>query len=258
MAPSAGRRALPLRARLYRAGLDLLFPPRCTGCGRRGAWLCPACTAQLRPLAPPWCARCGDPLHIAGARLYAACRVGGPFALDAARAAYAFAGPLREAIHRFKYEGERARAESLGLLLLAPLAALERRGPGDGGAQVSAIVPVPLAAARRRERGYNQAEELARVLARARGALLDTGLARVRPTRPQVGLDREARRANVRGAFAWRGGPLAGRRVLLVDDVMTSGATAEACAAALKAAGASWVGLVAVARPVGGPTASSS
>jgi predicted amidophosphoribosyltransferase len=80
---------------------------------------------------------------------------------------------------------------------------------------------------------------------------LTTDLARVRPTRPQVGLDRAARRENVRGAFAWRGGPLAARRVLLIDDVMTTGATAEECAAALKAAGAAWVGLLALARPLG-------
>lgn len=114
------------------------------------------------------------------------------------------------------------------------------------------VVPVPLDAARRRARGFNQAEELARALALtvADGYPLATGLVRVRETRPQVGLDRAARRENVRGAFGWQGPPLAGGRVLLVDDVMTSGATAEACAAALKAAGAAWVGLVTVARAV--------
>ena len=114
------------------------------------------------------------------------------------------------------------------------------------------IVPVPLDAARRRARGFNQAEELARALALtiAGDYSLATGLARVRETRPQVGLDRVARRENVGGAFAWRGPSLAGGRVLLVDDVMTSGATAEACAVALKAAGAAWVGLVTVARAV--------
>lgn len=186
------------------------------------------------------------------------CRTGGPFALDRARAAYPFDGPIRRAIHRFKYEGERARAASLGACLPPLVAALASEVPStEGGAEAALhgpttpIVPVPLAADRRRARGFNQAEELARVLAEVTGGRLDTRLARVRATRPQVGLDREARRANVRDAFAWRGEALRGRRVLLVDDVMTTGATAEACAVALKAAGAGWVGLVTVARPVG-------
>lgn len=223
--------------------LDLLFPPRCAGCGRRGHWLCPACAGHLRPLAPPWCERCGDPLRFASRDgLCAPCRQGGPRALDWARAAYAFAGPLREAIHRFKYGGERARAAHLAGLLLAWPAL-----PPPGAAL---LAPVPLDAARRRARGYNQAEELARALAAVWALPLTTDLARTRPTRPQVGLDRAARRENVRGAFAWRGGPLAARRVLLIDDVMTTGATAEECAVALKAAGATWVGLLALARPV--------
>ena len=115
----------------------------------------------------------------------------------------------------------------------------------------SLLVPVPLDSARRRARGYNQAEELAGVLAREWGRPLSTDLAHTRRTRPQVGLDRRARRENVRGAFAWRGASLAGRPIVLVDDVMTTGATAEACAVALKAAGAASVGLLAVARPVG-------
>lgn len=231
-------------ARGYRAALDLVFPPRCAGCNRRGDWLCPACAARVRPLAPPWCARCGVPLRAAGGARCRGCAAGGGHALDWARAAYPFAGPLRGAIHRFKYEGERARAEHLGRLFAIPLDLPEPAGS-------LLIVPVPLGAARRRERGYNQAEELAKVLATARGDRLDTGLARVRATRPQVGLGAAERRANVCGAFAWQGASLAGQRVLLVDDVMTTGATAEACAVALKAAGASWAGILTVARAVG-------
>lgn len=110
------------------------------------------------------------------------------------------------------------------------------------------LIPVPLSAARRRERGYNQAEELARRLSVARDRPLDTALERVRATRPQVGLDRAARHANVRDAFAWRGPPLRDANVLLVDDVLTTGATADECAAVLKGAGAGWVGLITVAR----------
>ena len=109
---------------------------------------------------------------------------------------------------------------------------------------------MPLSAARRRERGYNQAEELARVVAAASGRPLGTALVRTRATPPQVGLDRAARHRNVRGAFTWRGAPLAGAYVVLVDDVLTTGATADECAAVLKAAGAAWVGLVTVARAI--------
>ena len=165
-------------------------------------------------------------------------------ALDWARAAYPFAGPLRETIHRFKYGKERARAAHLGLLLQPLLAAL----PPTVASRSPRVVPVPLAAARRRERGYNQSEELARVLAGASGLPLDRQLARVRTTRPQVGLARPARHQNVRDAFRWRGAPLRGEPFLLIDDVLTTGATADECAATLKAAGAGWVGLLTVAR----------
>ena len=197
---------------------------------------------------PPWCARCGIPLASPGATLCPRCRVEGPFALDHARAAYAFREPIRAAIHRFKYEGERGRAAHLAALTAAPgVADLHRACPADE----ALIVPVPLDPARRRARGYNQSEELARELAALWGRPLATELARGRETRPQVGLDRLARRENVRGAFVWRGDPLVDRPLLLVDDVMTTGATAEECAVALKAAGARWVGVLTVARPVG-------
>ncbi len=257
MTPSPAPRRPPLLALrgargVRRALLDLLFPPRCAGCRRRGAWFCPACTGLLQSLAPPWCARCGAPLPPAAGRavLCRPCRDGGPFALDWARAAFLFADPLREAIHRFKYKGERARAEGLGAALI-PLLERHGSGVGDGAIAEALIVPVPLDPARRRGRGFNRAEELARVLATGSGRPVDGGLARVRATRPQVGLDRAARRANVRGAFAWRGAALVGRPVVLVDDVMTTGATAEECAVALKAAGVGGVGLLTVARAPG-------
>lgn len=113
-----------------------------------------------------------------------------------------------------------------------------------------AVAPVPLDPRRRRDRGYNQAEDLARALAEHWRLALALDLRRTRTTRPQVGLDRAARRANVAGAFEWTGDSLGGVKVLLIDDVMTTGATAEACAVALKEAGASYVGVVTVARPV--------
>jgi ComF family protein len=214
------------RRRLRRARsllLDFLFPPRCAGCGRRGTWLCPACLADVPPL--------GAPLRPVETR-----------ALDWLGAAYVYTGAIRRAIHRFKYGRERARAEHLGALL-SPL--LRHLPPPAGTPH---LIPVPLSDARLRERGYNQAAELARVVAATGGLPLDTGLLRTRATRPQVGLDRAARRENVRDAFAWGGAPLPSARLLLIDDVLTTGATADECAAVLKVAGAEWVGLLTVAR----------
>jgi ComF family protein len=145
-------------------------------------------------------------------------------------------------VRRLKYQQERHLATPLAALLLDCLAARPLA--------VDVLVPVPLDPARGRERGYNQAALLAAPVAKALGlpALPDV-LQRTRPTRPQVGLNAGERRANVRGAFAC-GNPsaVAGRRVLLVDDVMTTGATLEACADALTAAGAAQVYGLVVAR----------
>ena len=206
--------------------LDLLFPPRCAGCGQRGTWLCTGCLAAVPPL--------GAPLRLDNA------------ALDWLGAAYAYTGAVRSAIHRLKYGRERARAAHLGALAVPLL----RHLPPTVAAP--RLIPVPLAAARLRERGYNQAEALARVIAAASGLPLDTGLVRTRATRPQVGLDRAARRANVRDAFAWDGQSHPGAQLLLIDDVLTTGATADECATLLKAAGARWVGLLTIARAGGG------
>lgn len=216
----------PKRRRLQRAHsalLDFLFPPRCAGCGKRGVWLCPDCLAAVPPL--------GAPLRRGDLR-----------SLDWIGATYVFTGAIRRAIHRFKYERERARADHLGALIVPLL----RHLPPT--ATAPHLIPVPLAAARLRERGYNQANELARVVATASGLPLDTGLLRTRATRPQVGLDRAARRENVRDAFSWGTTPLPATQLLLIDDVLTTGATADECAAVLKAAGARWVGLLTVAR----------
>lgn len=224
---------------LAQQALDLLFPPRCAGCGRKGALLCAGCRAGAPRLGTPWCARCGEPLN-PRARCDR-CPAGELRALDWARSAYYFDGAIRQAIHRFKYGGERAFAP----VLAAMVAECELDRP-----LFDAVAPVPLDPLRRRDRGYNQAEDLARALAGHWQLTLALDLRRTRTTRPQVGLDRAARRANVAGAFEWAGDSLGGVKLLLVDDVMTTGATAEACAAALKEAGASFTGIVTVARPV--------
>jgi ComF family protein len=153
--------------------------------------------------------------------------------------------PLRTAIHAFKYRGQRGLAQPLGKLLAAHASGLASRD--------AVIVPVPLHASRQRQRGYNQAALLAAVCASQLAIPVEMrGLRRTRATRPQVGLHAAARHENVAGAFTAtpRGArALAGKRVLLMDDVTTSGATLEAAARALHQAGAASVWGLALAQP---------
>lgn len=197
--------------------LDLLFPPHCASCKRRGAWLCAACCATCRfvPEAD------NREQHL---------RLNSPF-LASTAGAYIFEGAIREAIHTLKYNRRKRIAVPLGELLAAYLVARPL--------QVDAIVPIPLHAARLQQRGFNQAELLARRLSqRIDVPLLATQLVRVRHTSQQADLNRARRRDNVRGAFAWQSSAAPPARVLLIDDVLTTGATLEAAAQALYAAGA--------------------
>jgi competence protein ComFC len=159
------------------------------------------------------------------------------------RAGFFFAGPLREGIHRFKYEGERSLAGPLAELLLPTARSLPW--------PVDVIVPAPLYPARERQRGYNQSALLAERLAKALKTPLDSrAIHRERDTRPQMGLTAPERRTNVAGAFAGRPGSLEGQRVLLFDDVCTTGSTLEACAQAARQAGAAEVRALVLARAV--------
>jgi len=215
--------------------LDLVYPPRCGACREPapGGLFCPVCEDALEPV-PPGCFGCGAP--------GTAARCGGcvlrPPAFDRVAAGGLFGGPLADAIHAFKYAGRPALARPLGAWLAARVAL----PPG------AAVVAVPLARGRRIARGYDQAALLAAALARAARAPRLPGLVRrVRETAPQVGLAREARARNVAGAFA-AGPAAAGRELVLVDDVVTTGATADAAARALRAAGARSIVVVALAR----------
>jgi ComF family protein len=162
----------------------------------------------------------------------------------AAFAGFEFEEPVRAALHRGKYGGDRGALEALGALTSSRLEAgsrMWRLAAPDG------VVAVPLGARRRRQRGYNQSEVIARVLADAwRVPLLD-GLHRVRETAPQSARAEDRRRTNVAGAFAWQGMSVDAARLWLVDDVLTTGATAEAAIGVLGAAGASRVDAVVVA-----------
>jgi ComF family protein len=223
-----------LRA-LGTALLELIYPPRCASCGgdTRREPFCATCADALEPV-PAGCPRCGLP---GPALPCGTCRATPP-AFVSLSAGGLFGGPLADAVHAFKYGDRPALARPLGAWL-AGRVVLPAGAP---------VVAVPLARGRRIARGYDQAALLADGLARAVGApRLRAVLRRVRETAPQVGKSREARRRNVADAFAARGAA-AGLDLVLLDDVVTTGATADAAARALLQAGASSVTVVALAR----------
>jgi ComF family protein len=227
--------ALHLARAALGALLDLVWPPRCAACGGAVSAepFCPTCADAVDPV-PAGCGRCGQP---GPDPLCGACRAAPP-AFDAVRAGGLFGGPLADAVHAFKYGGRSALARPLGAWLAG-------RAPLPAGALV---VSVPLARGRRIERGYDQAALLAAALARAaRREFGPAALRRVRETPPQVGKAREERARNVARAFE-ASDDVAGRDVVLVDDVVTTGATADAAAGALRRAGARSVVVVALAR----------
>lgn len=220
--------------------LDLVYPPRCLVCERAGApVVCEECAAAFVFIPEPVCAVCGRPQEGASCGL---CALSAPWGFDRARAAAVYAGPMRHAIHLLKYRG----GENLG----APLGAhLANRCVADGllpePHRIDAVAAVPMHPARERRRGYNQAQLLAAPVAELLGKpLLPPGaLRRTRRTAAQVGLLPDARRRNLDAcSFAVGDTSLvAGRHLLLIDDVFTTGATVSACAGALKAAGAATV-----------------
>ncbi|HET9920687.1 MAG TPA: ComF family protein [Ktedonobacteraceae bacterium] len=229
--------------RFTRQCLDLLFPPRCAGCQKTGSVLCPACLTAIPLLAAPFCQHCGSPSAANGA--CRSCQYHPP-RLHGLRAASLFQGQLRFYIHQLKYEGKTRLAEPLGFLM----AQAYRRY----GFQVDAIVPVPLHPERQRQRGYNHAALLAEVCALQVGVpLYSDMLQRSLATPAQVGSTASQRYQNVAGAFlcapAFATGALTGRSILILDDVCTTGATLEACAAPLYAAGATAVWGLVLARP---------
>lgn len=162
-------------------------------------------------------------------------------ALSRLRSAVAYEGPVERAVHRFKYSGWRG--------LAGPLAELVAERLAVEGVSGSFVVAVPLHPSRLRQRGFNQAELLARELRRRFKLTAPRGaLQRVRATPPQVGHDRRWRLENVRGAIEWHGDRLDGAPIIVVDDVATTGATLDACASALRAAGSGPVTGISVAR----------
>ncbi len=243
--------------------LNFLYPPRCAACdaglpidaARR---VCASCLAAVEPPRPPLCLVCGAPLDPADEdQRCGHCRAAPP-AYDSARA-----------ITRYRSGANGSRADGTGTDGSSAVAALLRRhkygldqslgralaeyfdaGPALQSGTYDVVIPVPLHRTRLLWRGFNQAALLGAALARRLNCPLDVvTLARVHSTPPQTARDRAARRRNVRGAFAVRRPScVAGRRVLLVDDVMTTGATADECARVLRAAGARRIDVLTLAR----------
>jgi ComF family protein len=235
--------------RLSRALFSLVFPADCRVCGKpldhiSTIPVCPECLRAPEPLvAEYFCVACRTPFRNAfplDARgMCALCR-SGLRAFDAAYCYGAYEGTLRELIHLFKYAKIQALEKPLGEILADGLPLDER---------FDVVVPVPLHWRRYWERGFNQSELLARAVARRCGIKVRNVLGRSQYTKPQAGLTHTARRENVGTAFRVKGNTrLDGLSVLLIDDVMTTGSTATACARVLKKAGARRVALLTVAR----------
>ncbi len=219
-----------------------LLPARCLVCGASGARdqdLCADCHAEL-----PWndtaCARCGLPLPTFASECGGCLKSPPPFASCLAPLRYA--APIDRLLPRFKFHAGLAEGRLLAQLVLL-------RIPASAFDSIDAVVPMPLHRQRLGRRGYNQALELARPLARAwKLRLAPAALQRVRATAAQSDLDAAARRRNVRGAFVADAASVVGQRILLLDDVVTTGATVREAAATLLAAGAVEVRVLAVAR----------
>ena len=219
--------------------VDFFFPRRCIGCGKVGNFLCVGCLQRLPRILPPFCLKCGKPESSGG---FCSTCWGWQAEIDGIRSPFRFEGVVRQAIHQLKYQNLRA--------LAAPLAGLLWEYLNAEPIPAEVLVPVPLHQRRQRERGYNQSALLARALGKVSGwPVVEDCLARHKTASPQARTATAAERhCNVADAFSCRDGRLEQNRVLLIDDVATSGATVEACAGALKASGASSVWALVLAR----------
>jgi ComF family protein len=229
---------------MLRGVLSLLFPQSCIACGRGRAPWCRTCEGQLVALTPPGCGRCGRPLQAPAT----ACSDCPQPPIGWCRSAFLYEGPVRLALYRLKFGGLRSVAEAMAPSMVEALA----RSPPSGPPLDEIVITwVPLGRRRRRSRGYDQSEALAIAVAALTGWRVASLVEREIETGPQAKRPGPERREAVAGAFRAR--PRPPERVVLVDDVMTTGATAADCARALVEAGACQVGVLTVARSMGSP-----
>lgn len=236
------------KSELFEAAVSLLYPATCTNCGktvRAGEYLCNECEAKIVRIASPFCQTCSEPFEgsINTAFTCANCAHRTIY-FDAAVAAYRGRGIVRDVIHEFKYNRQ---------IHLRHLVARWLRAALDderlSGYNFDVIVPVPLHPARQRERGFNQASLLAELLSAQTSLRCRPLLKRVRYTTTQTALDRSERMENLHNAFRLRkNADVRGLRVLLIDDVLTTGSTLSECARVLKRAGATSVHAATAAR----------
>ena len=244
---------LPYVSQIIRRLVNLVLPVECAICQSvltddPVPFFCRPCWDHVKPLVGPWCPRCGHPFASPVTLAYAprhvciACRLHPP-AYTRAWALFSYEPPLQDAIRLFKYHGKVVLANCLGDLLEKSIGVLP---------PVDLLMPVPLHSDRLRSRGFNQSLLLAdRFNRRLQLPMIYDNLIRLRPTQPQTELSRKARLTNLRRAFALlRPEQVQRRRVLLIDDVLTTGTTVNECAKVLRKAGAADVYVLALARTV--------
>jgi ComF family protein len=232
-----------------RLALDIALPTLCVSCREPvdGEGVCAECWSKLSFIAPPFCPRLGIPfVYDPGPELLSMEAIANPPAYSRARAAVRYDDVARTLVHALKYQDRTDLAPTMGRWMAR--AGQELLGQAD------VLVPVPLHWRRGWSRRYNQSGALARVISSQSGVkLASEALRRVRATEQQIGLSRAQRASNVQGAFKVapeRNADIAGRRVVLIDDVLTSGATTDACARALLRAKAAQVDVLVFARVV--------
>lgn len=234
---------------LIRSLIDFVLPPRCPLCSAQvdspdSPSLCASCFSEVTFITPPYCLKCGTPFasQTEESHLCGQC-MAGTNAYDMARAIYAFSGSAREAIHAFKYRKKTYLAKIL-------IGLMEGRPPPLRISQYDKLVPVPLHRNRLSQRGYNQSVLLAREMGRRHGVPVDEGaLKRTRDSIPQVELTGAERQKNVKGVFSLEG-DVVEKKILLVDDVFTTGATVNECAKVLRKGGARRIDVFTLARTV--------
>ena len=243
---NACRGAWALTSRL---ALDIALPTLCVACREPvdGEGVCAACWAKLSFIAQPYCPRLGIPfVYDPGPDLLSMEAIANPPAYQRARAAVRYDDVARTLVHALKYQDRTDLAPAMGRWMA--------RAGRELLAEADVLVPVPLHWRRGWSRRYNQSGALARVIERQSGVkVASEALRRIRPTQQQIGLSRTQRANNVQGAFKVapdRSADIAGRRVILIDDVLTSGATTDACARALLRAKAAQVDVLVFARVV--------